>query len=133
MFLSTELLWESIRGDTRDDQVLLNYALKACHIQWQANGRSITNQSITGQCHNTGLKVTVLPLSEICRYKCGKEGFHVWHRNTKKVGSVKKTTAKEGGHWYLRDNWRSLNSVVRRKDIGKLLKGTNWLTLISVS
>lgn len=122
------MLWESITGDTSDDQVLLNYALKACNIQWQANGKKIANQSITGQCHNTGLKVTVLPQSEICRYNCGKEGFYVWHRLTNKKGNIKRKTAKESGRWYLRDNWRSL----RRKDTGKL-KDTDWLTSISVS
>lgn len=123
------MLWDSIRGDSNDDQVLLNYALKACNIHWQAKGKTVANQSITGQCPDTKLKVTVLPHSEICRYDCGTEGYHVWHRLSKKKPDLKKRAAMRGGRWYLKDNWRSLGQTER----GKVLKDVDWLTLISVS
>jgi hypothetical protein len=124
-----ELLWESIGGDSHDDQMLLNLALKECHIQWQGN---IANASVDGRCQGTGLVVTVLPQSDICRYRCNeKKGFHVWHQLARKISNFKRVTAEEDHVWYLREDWRYLNSARRSK--GTLLKGEDWLTFISVS
>lgn len=136
----TELLWESFRGESYDDQVLLNHALDACKIDWKSSGKSIAKQPITGQCHrqNTSLRVTVLPHSMICRYNCvparERRGPYVWHELSKKISSLKKKTAKEGHVWFLKENWSQLNSFSgRSKQTSGILRGTDWLTSLSVS
>ena len=99
-------------------------------MQWQGN--TAINNSVDGRCRRTGLRVTVLPQSEICRYRCSdQKGFHIWHQLVKKVNSLKKSVAKENHVWYLRDDWISLDSV--GSNGGKFLKDTDWLALISVS
>ena len=121
-----------MQDDGLDDQILLNTALNNCHIQWQSRGRDIHNHPIDGQCDN-GLRVTVLPHSNICRYKCdasdqqGMSGVYVWHRLSKKSGSIKKFTAKESKVWFLRDDWNTLSNA------DKSLKDVEWLSALSGS
>ena len=104
-----------------DDQTLLNNALMKCMIKW--SGKNIATTPIDGQCQN-GLKVTVLPLSQICR-NCTDKNSYVWHQLSEKKNSKKLSTAKKDDLWFLRKDWKlySHNS--------KSLKGNEWLASIS--
>ena len=138
LYSSIEFLWNSLRSDgSKDDQVLLNQALQHCSIKWQSYRTSIKSNSISGECQDTGLKVTVLSLDKVCRHHCTGLHPHVLHPNSKKTHDGKKKTARKFQVWYLRDNWRELSgeNVTNFKGFStkSFLRNTSWLASISIS
>ncbi len=129
--LSTEVLWNSIHGKSFDDQTLLNNALAECKISWSSKGRTIRNDSMDGVCNN-GLKVTVLPYSNICRTSCDKilkgdertrQKLYVWHQLTRKSGKKKLKAAASANIWFL--HWNKTGNPPNS------LKGTEWLASLA--
>ena len=84
------------------DQERLNYALDSLHVEWHRNG-----EIIEGRCGN-GLRVTLLPLTYVCRKNCKRselKSYYVWHKTGQKNGDSKRKAALDGRLWFLRDNW----------------------------
>ncbi len=123
-FKMTEMFWESVRNGTSTDQSVINYNLLKCGIHWNKGGKSVKTHPIDGHCQN-GLKVTVLPLTQICRRCDKRRTYYVRHQLSKKIGSEKKKVAQDQEEWLLRVDWR------RKSREGKL-KGNRWLASLSV-
>lgn len=116
------MFWELIDTDYADDQLLLNRALNNCHIQWQSGDKNIEHEFIEGRCSN-GLRVTALPYSNICRYRCSSDlppKHYVWHKAAPKKNMGKVAMAKKGRVWFLKNNWMSLIAIDGQR-------GTKWL------
>lgn len=104
-----------------DDQVLINYAFKQCQIRWQSPTQ---DGFIVGECKASGLKVTIMPSSVVCR-RCVEGGHYaVWHQKGSRRQEVKKSKAEEGRKWFLREDWKTIDHTN--------LKGLEWLRLIAV-
>lgn len=119
----------NVRRGYFDDQRVMNFAINDCHIKWDSNDKDIQNQSIDGQCA-TGLKVTILPYSDICRHKCSRpsergsgQGEYVWHLSSGSNDFKKRHVAYSDGVWFLKSNWKYKTS---RDD----LVGIEWLKTI---
>ena len=119
-----------MKGDDNCDQRLMNRALTRSVIKWQ-EGRNVTLQTIDGECPN-GLRVTVLPMSKICRRNCVplstlKERSHwpyVWHILSEKKGEMKKEASMQGNTWWLRQDWKTHTPATSN------LNGIDWLLSI---
>ena len=132
-----ELLWNNMSRtpmDTQDDQVRLNHALDRCSIEWNSRGRSIENQAISGKCRLSGLTVTVLPRSLICRNcRQHRNSYYVWHNRSKRAGDMKMRTAISGYTWYLRELTIKDDGTLKENARTEKLKGSAWLKAIAVT
>lgn len=109
----------------------INNVLYKCGISWSnssSNGSQL--QAVTGQCADSGdemsgLKVTILPTSMICRkcYKKDRSGVYIWHKQSKKTGVAKMKAATTTDTWYLKSD-----TLMIEKDE---LKGTEWIRAIA--
>ena len=130
----TEFIWELMsksKLDSFDDQVRLNFALKKCGIRWQNTSYTISSSPISGQCFlppYKGLKVTILPYSDICRQCKENQEYFVAHPLSKKKGTAKVTIAIGTDWWSLRKDWRKFSLT---GDGG--LKGMKWLATLVVT
>ena len=83
-----------------DDQVRLNYALKSMAIQWSSN-LNISFKESSGWGEH-GMKVTVLPTSQVCRRKVSCKQklqwlYYIWHGRGEKSGESKAKTVTLSG------------------------------------
>lgn len=133
--LSTERLWDKMSRLRRlkltysqDDQIRLNFALKAMAVKWSrtSNVSSIPPTG-TGQ---GGIKITALPTRQVCRrdLTCKEEErsmYYVWHGKGGKSGKSKTQSATRSGLWFLRSDWRA-------SSWGNSAKGVEWLQQIAL-
>ena len=143
----TERLWDSMAGIyTKDDQYMLNYGIKSLNIKWRkgfVNGshlnltdpyivRRLPDQMKTefiGQGDH-GLNIIMVRPELACRgHLClideSYRGHYVWHRGqTHHMQDNMRHVAKEGGVWFVRDDWRFVTSSSH-------VTGIKWLELIS--
>ena len=112
------------------DQGLVNLALKSLHVHWDQPSPLQLNRDMRGSCPNTGLQAVVLSEEKICRYSCDsrKRGqYYVWHKPAIKRNRTvenKKKRAREGGAWFLRDDWAEVSKM-------NSLTGVTWLLAVS--
>ena len=124
LFFLAESLWNSIKGDSFDDQALLNRALDHFNITWAGESKAISNTTVDGVCSN-GLRVTALPFSYVCRKSCrerdmDRKQLYVWHKLTRKEGWMKERGAMAAHVWFLK-SVMPVNS----------LTGITWLNSIT--
>ena len=124
------MLWNSLSTETKDDQRLLNEEFNKSHVQWQSAHKNIKTQSIDGRCAN-GLRVTVVSRAIICRNKCSRSSSArcVWHETSNKTGKSKIAIARAGKVWFLRDDWKKIDSESNSLKGNKLLKALSTLEL----
>ena len=118
-----------------DDQVAINNVLYKCDIKWSIADSNSQLQVITGQCAESedklsGLKVTILPTSVICRkcYRKHKSGIYVWHKQAKKTGVAKMKAAATTDTWYLKND--TVNFMMAQSKEEKL-KGIDWIRTLA--
>ena len=115
-----------------DDQKRLNYGLKLLDVQWKhfdrvrVHGIDSLISSIEGVCAN-GLKITLLPQSQVCRIACNsahKSSYTVWHHREEKNRNSKKNGASSADLWFLAKHWEEICTDGN-------MKQTEWLKCIS--
>lgn len=119
-----------------DDQVAINKVLYKCDIKWSNASSNSQLQAVTGQCAESGsklsgLKVTILPTTMICRkcYKKHKSGIYIWHKQSKKMGVAKMKAAATTDTWYLKNDIVNLMMMESREE--NELKGIEWIRAIA--
>ena len=126
LFPPTELYWETMAKIARHpftDQGLVNYALRALHVQWKADHRLRFNEDMEGQCTTTPLRAVIVSEEVICRYTCDEKKrsqYLVWHKPAiKRQRTVEKKMerARDGRAWFLRSDWK----------MRKRFTGVEWL------
>ena len=112
------------------DQGLVNLALKSLHVHWDKQSPLQQDRDMRGSCPDTKLQAVVLSEEKICRYSCDnrkRAKYYVWHKpaiKRKRTVENKKKRAREGGAWFLRDNWAEVSKM-------SSLTGVTWLLAIS--
>lgn len=131
---------------TTDDQNSINYCLEYMGVKWtNYNSRDkIEDRSryIRGSVElpvppeggkSRELSVMLMSYETVCRHICNpdkRESYYVWHPLAiaeNRTVTRKKSEAKLGNAWHLRDNWKQLSEENHN------LTGTEWLQLISYS
>ena len=105
-------------GSDLDDQSRINKALDSMNVQWKHINDDIKSTlGITSG--NIPLAVTILPETVICRGTCTAESLaynYVWHKNSEKIGTRKKTLMRSYHIWLLNNDWHnSINSTLKSK------------------
>lgn len=112
------------------DQGLVNAALKALHVHWDQVSPLHVDRDMRGSCPSTQLEAVVLSEEKICRYSCDshkREQYYVWHKPAIKRNRTlenKKKKARDGGAWFLREDWAQVSKMTS-------LTGVTWLLSIS--
>ena len=109
-----ELFWtrsNKFKHTVQDDQVKINHVLDGLNIEWYTsqNCKYIDHCAITG-LSPTGLNVTLLPHDQVCR-SCdlkNKPHYYIWHSRASRKEPSKEIKAKEGGVWFLREDWKTV-------------------------
>ncbi len=108
-----------------DDQACFNLGLMRAGIQWDR--RDVEHEVVHGVSPSTGLRVTVLPSTAVCR-ACLPEHqamYYVWHHVGGKNRGSKKRHAKGKSMWFLKKNWLEIA-------VNSTANGTAWLREMSV-
>ena len=110
----------SLKIESFDDQFIINTGFDKCGIKWNINRKQ---SSIIGRCSNAlDLKISLVSTDDICRICKNHHKYYVWHQLSNKVQGQKKSAAKEGGLWFLKQNY--LDHTVK-------FKGLQWLTFLN--
>lgn len=113
--------------DCYDDQLKLNYGLKALDIYWSNNGSNYNTTTIYGRAVN-GLRVSILPLNLVCRLEActlqKRRQLYIWHKGGHRTRKEKIDHAREGQTWFLRYQWNLMKETYQ-------LTGVEWLSSIA--
>ena len=112
------------------DQGLVNIALKSLHIHWDQPSPLHMDRDMRGTCPGIHLQALVLSEEKMCRYSCEshkRSQYYVWHKpaiKRKRTVENKKKRAREGGAWFLKEDWAEVSKM-------SSLTGITWLLAIS--
>lgn len=131
--LNAESWWEQMSKVAHlpfTDQGLVNLALKSLRVHWDQLSPLKVDRDMRGSCSDAQLKALILSEEKICRYSCDshkRNQYYVWHKpaiKRKRTPENKKQRARDGGAWFLRDDWMEVSKM-------SSLTGVTWLLAIS--
>ncbi len=111
----------------QDDQIRINYAFEALHINWIQNQTCTAHRNIS-ECLARGetaanVSVTIVPHGVVCRHEhCFKKDvdtYYIWHV---KESAGSKVHFPSGPAWFLDKNWKTAYTKHHRpREIYKLI------------